>query len=68
MCADVKAVFDIMKKQPKYLDTADVVRDGVIAVYNSSPDVADFYWLNRRTLLTDDTYIGQHARKSNGAV
>ena len=30
MCADVKSVFEIMKKQPKYLDTADLVRDVVI--------------------------------------
>ena len=29
VCADVKSVFEIMKKQPKYLDTADLVRDVV---------------------------------------
>ena len=35
LCADVKSVFEIMKNNPKYLDTADLVRDVVISRLHS---------------------------------
>ena len=60
MCADVKSVFEIMKNNPKYLDAADVVRDGCKPASSSR--------ISQRVLNTLTRSVGRAQTVTNDAL